>query len=76
MEPGKLYRVNDYAVSPQAEYVHRNREHVRDNGWLWVWTGDDRGTSNPEAHSMRSVATGSKAWFLTRELEAADAGEG
>lgn len=73
MEPGKLYRVNDYAVSDAADYAYRNRQHVRDDGWLWVWSEDDSGSDNPEAHSMRSVATGRYAWFLTSELEAADA---
>jgi hypothetical protein len=73
MERGKLYRVNNYAVSDAADYARRNREHVRDNGWLWVWTGTTEDQATPEAHSMRSVATGSKAWFLTCELEAADA---
>ena len=73
MEMDRLYRVTSYAVSDAADHVYRNREHVRDNGWLWLWTGDDYGTSNPEAHLMYSVATGSTAWFLRSELEAADA---
>jgi hypothetical protein len=73
MEMDRLYRIRRYAVSDAADYVYRNREHVRDDGWLWVWTGDDYGSCNSEAHLMCSVATGNKAWFLLSELEGADA---
>ena len=69
MEPGKLYRVNDYAVSNEARWAPQNHMLVQEHGWLWVWDGSRTQAGD---HMLRSVATGDLHLWLRDELEAAD----
>jgi hypothetical protein len=81
MKKGKLYRVNDFALSDRAEYAVSNRNIVKDHGYIWIYEGpnlseDDEENAeddeeNAEPH-LRSVATGEVQWFYLDELEAAD----
>lgn len=91
MEIGKLYRVNDYALSDRAECAISNRNIVKEHGYIWIYDGlspfeDDEEDAEAYLRSvateedaepyLRSVATGEVQWFYLDELEAADAGEG
>jgi len=77
MEKGKLYRVNDYALSNKAECAMSNRRVVKDHGYIWIYEGrnlskDDEGDDEDAEPYLRSVATGYIQWFYLDELEAAD----
>ena len=73
MEKGKLYRVNDYAVSSAWEWSVQNRDLVAHYGYLWLWDGDFDDDAN---YMLRSLATGDLQLWYPSELEAVDAGEG
>jgi hypothetical protein len=70
LEVGKIYRVNDYAVSDDARFAEENRAVTKQHGWIWVceqpW---DKETS---VYECRSLATGYIERFTKEELEAAD----
>jgi hypothetical protein len=69
LEKGKIYRISGHALDPhQAEFWEINQEIVREDGWLWLWTGEKL----REFYVCLSVATGKEAEFEGRELEAAD----
>ena len=75
MKKGKLYRVNNYALSDEALYSDTNRELVRDCGYLWVWQGKKKPSLLDKStifYRLVSVATGDETEFLPEELEAAD----
>lgn len=69
-EKGKLYRINNYAVSDRAIWSPQNRELVAHHGYLWLWDGERDKNGDPV---MTSVATGSAHMWLDYEVEAADA---
>jgi hypothetical protein len=76
LEKGKIYRVTNYAVSPDAMHHEANKHHVNADGWLWVYEGLVMGEPSLRRYWLRSVATGEEAWFEEDELEGADAEEG
>ena len=69
LEKGKLYRVNDYAMSEKCRFCETNHLITQDHGWLWMWDGEKYG----RFYELRSLATGTTTEFLEEELEAADA---
>ena len=71
MEEGKLYKVNDYALSSRAEFASQNQRGVDKYGYLWVATGRTA-PDNDEVHIMRSLATGETMLFFAFELEGAE----
>jgi hypothetical protein len=78
LKKGKIYRVRNYAVSPDAAHQEANEAIVEGHGWLWIYdNGVHLGPSGaPLRYWLHSVATGAEQWFEERELEAADAEEG
>ena len=69
LKKGKIYRVSGHALSPyEVTFWSMNREIVREDGWLWVWTGEKRS----DFYVCLSVATGRESEFEEHELEAAD----
>ena len=35
LKKGKIYRVRNYAVSPDAQHQQANEAIVEEHGWLW-----------------------------------------
>lgn len=73
---GKLYKVNDYALSDEAEFGLENQFTVRDHGYLWMWEGKTNPATEGDAGSIgyycRSLATGETRTFFPEELETSE----
>jgi hypothetical protein len=70
LEKGKLYRVNDYALSDEVMWYQHNRELVAHHGYLWLWEGERNKHDEPQ---LRAVSTGYVELWFPDELEGADA---
>jgi len=74
METGKIYRVNDFALSEHAQHRKLNRSIVKDHGYLWIRESNSKEAGHEPTgdYFFRSLATGEVKTFYPFELEAAD----
>ena len=72
LEQGKLYKVNDFALSDSSIHCSANGRIVTDDGYLWVWEGERDGEAPSDGYLCRSLATGETQTFYPEELETSE----